>query len=418
VEQIDTVVIGAGQAGLATSNLLVAAGRAHVVLERGRVGERWRSERWDSLRLLTPNWMTRLPGHAYRGDDPDGYMAAGELAGHLGRYADGFGAPVVTGVSVQSVTVAGGGYLVATDAGCWSARHVVVATGWCGRPALPRFAADLSPAVDQLHASRYRNPRSLPDGPVLVVGASASGVQIADELRRSGRDVTLAAGSHVRLPRRYRGRDVMWWLDRLGMLDDRVEDVPDRARRSPSLQLVGRPAGDAGDAADPDLDLGTLAAAGVRITGRVRRAHGHRVSLGDDLAGSIGAADRRLRRLLRRIDDHVDRHHLGADLPAPEHIRAVLPPAAPDQLDLRRAGIRSVVWATGYRPSFPWLHVPVTDASGAIAHRRGVTASPGLYVVGMHWQTRRSSTFVDGVRHDAAAVVDHLTARRRQAVAA
>ena len=414
----DTVVIGAGQAGLATSNLLVAAGRDHVVLERGRVAERWRSERWDSFRLLTPNWMTRLPDHRYDGDDPDGFMSAGELVERFDRYATGFGAPVVTGADVVDVrrSADGKGFVVATEAGTWRARNVVAANGWCARPALPRAASRLAPSIDRLHSSAYRSPRSLPDGGVLVVGASASGVQIADELRRDGREVVLATGTHTRMPRRYRGRDILWWLDRLGILDDRATDVPVRARRQPSMQLVGRtPSGDRRRDCDLDLDLASLAASGVQVTGRLLALDGTRARFAADLPVTTADADRRLRRLLDRIDRHVSSSgsHGPSRMPRP-----AAPANGPAALDLRAAGIRSVVWATGHRPHFPWLHVPVLDAGGAVEHRGGVTAVPGLYVVGMRWQTRRSSTFIDGVRHDAHAVVDHLLHQRRDAAAA
>jgi putative flavoprotein involved in K+ transport len=419
VNRTDTVVIGAGQAGLATSRLLVAAGRDHVVLERGRIAERWRSERWDSLRLLTPNWMLRLPGHRYEGDDPDGFMTAAELADRFDRYALGFDAPVRSGIAVDTVRRApdGDGYVVATDDGTWRAQNVVAATGWCGRPALPRAARDLAPAIDRLHSSAYRSPRSLPDGGVLVVGASASGVQIADELRRDGREVVLAAGAHTRLPRRYRGRDILWWLDRMGVLDARPGDIPREAQRQPSMQLIGRAVSDAGRRdRDLDLDLASLAGAGVRVTGRLRSLDGSRARFARDLHGTTADAERRLRRLLDRIDRHIDAHRWHAP-PAPR-TRPAAPSDGPSAIDLKRAGIRSVVWATGHRPHFPWLDVPVFDHCGAIDHHLGVTAAPGLYVVGMRWQTRRSSTFIDGVRHDASAVVDHLLARRRASVAA
>jgi putative flavoprotein involved in K+ transport len=412
VHRTDTVVIGAGQAGLATSNLLVAAGRDHVVLERGRIGERWRSERWDSLRLLTPNWMTRLPDHRYDGDDPDGYMTAGELTARFDRYATSFGAPVLDRTPVRSVRAAGpDGYLVVTEDGTWRARNVVVATGWCGRPVIPHSAAHLHPGIHQVHSRAYRNPAALPEGGVLVVGASASGVQIADELQRHGREVTLAAGSHTRLPRTYRGRDIMWWLDRLGILDARRGDVPDRAHRQPSLQLVGRSERD-------DLDLGTLAAAGVQMTGRLRSLRGTSARFDRDLAATTGDAQRRLSRMLERIDHHVESAGAAAELPPPTPPRAVALSEGPSSLDLGRAGIRSVVWATGHRPHFPWLDVPVLGRCGAVEHREGVTDATGLYVVGMRWQTRRSSTFIDGVRHDARAVVNHLLGRRRIAAAA
>ena len=263
---------------------------------------------------------------------------------------------------------------------------------------MPAAATNAAASLHQVHSSQYRNPASLPDGGVLVVGASASGVQIADELARAGRAVTLAVGRHTRMPRQYRGRDTMWWFDRAGVLDDRAGDIPAAAQQQPSLQIVG---------GSRDLDLGTLASAGVRIAGRVLDVDGTSARFADDLATTAADADRRLHRLLDRIDACAGRIE-GADRPVPIRL-----PSSPTSADLRAEGITTIVWATGHRPSFPWLHVPVLDTAGYVEHRGGVAAAPGLYVVGMRWQTRRSSTFIDGVRHDARAVVDHLVTQRR-----
>ena len=240
--EVETVVVGAGHAGLAVSRLLTRAGREHVVLERGRVAERWRSQRWDSLHLVTPSWMTRLPGYRYRGPDPDGYLSAAGFADLLDDYAGSFAAPVLGSVTVQDVSLADGQskcrYVVSTDAGSWRARNVVVAAGPHGTPRIP---AAVRATVKVVPAQRYRNPAQLPPGGVLVVGASASGVQIADELARAGRSVVLAVGRHTRLPRRYRGMDIFWWLDSTGRLARTVDQVRDvtAARYEPSLQLVG-----------------------------------------------------------------------------------------------------------------------------------------------------------------------------------
>jgi putative flavoprotein involved in K+ transport len=405
-----TVVIGAGQAGLAVSHELAAAGHDHVVLDRGRVAERWLSARWDSLRLLTPNWMSRLPGHRYTGTDPDGFMTARETAGYLQAYGASFTAPVRTGVDVREVRAAGAGYRVVTDAGSWSATSVVVATGAADRPARPALAHRLSTDLVQVHAAHYRRPGALPDGGVLVVGGSASGVQIADELNRAGRHVVLAVGAHTRLPRRYRGRDVLAWMERAGVFDQTVADVADvaAARRQPSLQLVGRP-----DHAD--LDLGVVAGRGVRLAGRLVAVDGHRVAFADDLSRSTAAADTWMHRVLDTVDEHIARTQTAA----PAAVRPTPVPIAtgPAALDLRAAGVRSVVWATGYRRSYPWLRVPVVAPGGDIVQRRGVTPAAGLYVVGMRFQHRRGSAFLDGVRHDARDVVGHLVAARHRAVA-
>lgn len=408
---IDTVVIGAGHAGLAVSRLLCGAGRPHVVLERGRIAERWRTERWDSLHLLTPNWMTRLPGSAHLGEDPEGYLAAAELVGHLEQYASSFAAPVETDVRVERVAAAGEGYLVSTDRGTWRARHVVVATGPWGRPHIPRSIRRARPDVAVVTANRYRNPESLPSGGVLVVGASSSGMQIADELRRAGRDVTISVGRHTRMPRRYRGMDIFWWLDRTGRLARTIDDVPDprAARREPSLQLLGR---NEPDRVAEDLDLASLQSGGVRVTGRLEEVDGRHVTFRDDLAATTAASENRMSRFLDAVDRHIESTGLAHEMWEPARPGPVDTGLAPTRLDLASEGIAAIVLAAGYRPDHSWLEVPVTDADGAIRQYRGVTAAAGLYVVGQRFQHRRDSGFIDGARHDAHAVVHHLTGGR------
>jgi putative flavoprotein involved in K+ transport len=400
---VDTVVVGAGHAGLATSAHLTAGGRDHVVLDRGRTAERWRSERWDSLRLLTPNWMVRLPGYDYGGPDPEGFMTATELAELLDRYSLALGLPVVENTPVLSVARDDDGFVVETPDDTWWAANVVVATGAFELPVVPRVAAGLDPSITQVTSSAYRNPGRLPDGGVLVVGASSSGLQIADELRGAGRDVVLAAGSHTRLPRRYRGMDVMWWLDSLGALDRSVDDVGEvaRARREPSLQLVGRPD-------HSRLDLGTVSAAGVRVTGRLTGAEGTEVRFDSSLADSVRAADQRLTGLLRRIDDHVTATGLAREVGEPDAPPEVRLPAAIDRLDLAVAGVSTVIWATGYRRDHRWLPAGAVDERGELRHRYGITPVPGLFTVGQRFQTRRNSTFIGGSRHDAALIAAHL----------
>ena len=265
---VETLVVGAGQAGLAVSRCLTAQGADHVVVERGRVAERWRTARWESLRLLTPSWMSRLPAWSYPGPDPDGYMTAPELAGYLEDYAGSFAAPVHENTTVELVEASAGGLRVVTDQGTWLARNVVVATGTENRPWVPPAAGGIDPGIHQLTAARYREPDQVPGGGVLVVGASASGVQIADELRRAGRPVIVSVGRHARVPRRYRGRDILWWMDRAGVLGQTIDQVHDArsARRAPSLQLSGR--------SDRPVGLDALAARGVRLAGWSRRMAG------------------------------------------------------------------------------------------------------------------------------------------------
>jgi putative flavoprotein involved in K+ transport len=398
----DVIVIGAGQAGLAISHCLGRRGIDHVVLERGRIGERWRSERWDSLRLLTPNWQSRLPGHLYRGAQPDGFMSMPELLASLEAYAADSGAPIRSQTRVLRVEPSVYGYDVITDRGTFRAPNVVLATGYCDRPARPALARALAGSLQQLAPADYKNPAQLAPGGVLVVGASASGAQIADELARSGREVTLAVGRHTRLPRRYRGADMMWWLECIGALDETAEQVRDLAasRRQPSLQLIG---------SDPprDLDLGTLSRSGVRICGRLSDATRSRVWFADDLGHSMQHADAKLARLLQRID-HLIGQKLRplADPPAPLAL-----PDAPSSLDLRAERISSVIWATGFRRDYGWLNVPVLDARGEIVHARGITPAAGLYVLGLQFQYTRKSSFIDGVGFDAEYIARDMAAR-------
>jgi putative flavoprotein involved in K+ transport len=403
MNSVDTVVIGAGQAGLSVSRLLTLAGCHHVVLDRGQVGESWRSERWDSLHLLTPNWMTRLPGWWYGGPDPDGFMSAGRFAGLLERFAELFDAPVLTGTTVVDVSASGDGYRVVTDRGTWHSSRVVIATGANGRPHVPTGLG----RDDVLTANDYRNPGLLAPGGVLVVGASASGVQIADELVRAGREVVLAVGRHTRMPRRYRGMDAYWWLESTGRLARTIDEMPDpvAARHEPSLQLVGREHPQPGD---EDVDLASLQARGVRLVGRVAQADGHVVRLARDLADTVAVADERMHFFLDSVDRHVDRTGLADEVWAPDRPRAVPVPAVPDRLDLRAERIGTVLLATGYRPDHPWLRLPITAPDGSIRQYRGVTPAPGVYVVGQRFQHRRDSNFIGGVRRDALAVVRHL----------
>lgn len=407
MHRTDTIIVGAGQAGLAVSNLLTAEGRDHVLLERGRVAQRWRAQSWDSLHLLTPNWMTRLPEWRYHGDDPDGFMHHTEVVDFFERYARSFGAPVQDDTRVEHVHCAGDGYRVVTDRGTWHAREVVVATGATDVPFVPAFARELAPELQQITPAQYRRPGSLPDGGVLVVGASASGVQIADELARAGRQVVLAVGEHTRGVRRYRGIDIFRWLEETGRNDTRLDQVSDPARapQQPSLQL-------AGGSPATDVDLRSLQRHGVALAGRLIGAFGHRVRFADDLARTTTEADARLRRLLRDFDAHAEAAGLDLEPAAPiEPVR--LPPRAITRLDLHAAGVRTIVWATGYRRDYTWLDVPVLDGRGELVQRDGVTPAPGLYVVGLRFQSRRNSNFIDGVRHDAKAVVDHIVNRTR-----
>ena len=394
-------IIGAGQAGLAMSRCLTDRSIDHVVLERGDTANSWRTERWDSLRLLTPNWMTRLPGHRYGGPDPDGYMTAAEVVDFLGAYGRSFAAPVRTNTAVRRVESTDRHHVVTTDDGPIRSQAVVVATGACSTPRIPDLAAVLPTHVTQLAPIHYRNPDQLGPGRVLVVGASASGAQLADELSRAGRDVTLAVGDHVRLPRTYRGMDIHWWLDAIGRLDEHHDQVDDivRARRLPSLQLVGTPE-------QRTLDLNALAAVGVQLVGRLAGVSGTTAQFSGGFANQCASADLKLGRLLDLVDEHAAAHGLDAEVGEPDRPGPTVAPTAATTMRLDDVG--TVIWATGFRPDYPWLDPDLLDRKGAIRHDGGVMTRPGMYVLGLPFTRRRKSSFLDGVGPDALELSAHL----------
>jgi len=398
------VIVGAGQAGLAMSRCLTERAIDHVLLERGEVANAWRGRR-DSLRLLTPNWQSRLPGYRYEGDDPDGYMTVPEVVDYLCGYADAIDAPVETQRAVTSLQADHDGYLITATSGRWRARTVVVASGACNLANVPAFADTVPPAVRSLPAVDYRNPGQLDDGGVLVVGASATGVQLAQEIQRSGRPVTLAVGGHVRVPRVYRGMDIMWWLDAIGVLDERYDQVDDivRARRLPTFQLIGTP-----DRAA--IDLNTLQDQGVQLAGRLAGVTSAGIAqFSGSLPNQCTLADLKLRRLLDTIDTWATDHGLHHEIPEPWRAPpTVVEESPPLTLDLAAGTIKTIIWATGYHPDYSWLHIPVLGPKGQIRHQGGVTDMPGLYVIGTKFLRRRKSTLIDGVGDDARDLSNHL----------
>lgn len=397
------VVIGAGQAGLAMSRCLTRRSIDHVVIERGTVANSWRTERWDSLRLLTPNWMSRLPDWHYRGGDPGGFMTAGEVTAHLQAYSRAAGAPVEPNTTVRSVRTTPSGFVVETDRDTWTSTSVVVATGAASTPRVPPSASKLPHGIAQVTPTGYRNPTRLPAGPALVVGASASGLQIADELARSGRSVTIAVGDHVRIPRTYRGMDIHWWMDTVGLLDEKPDpDVdPARARRLTSPQLIGTPE-------RRDLDLNGLRRHGsaVQLVGRLVGITDGRAQFAGSLANTLASADLRLGRLLDRIDAHAGTHGLDDELEPPHRPEPSAVGTAANTADLRT--FSTVVWATGFKSTYPWLHPRHLDRHGAVRHDAGVMTDPGMYVLGLPFLRRRKSSFIDGVGGDAEAITEHL----------
>jgi putative flavoprotein involved in K+ transport len=399
------VVIGAGHAGLAMSRRLTERSIEHVVLERGEVANSWRTQRWPSLRLLTPNWLTRLPGYDYAGDAPDGYLPVADVVATLTRYADFATAPVRTATTVHTVRTAPGGYEVQANDDVLRARAVVLAAGASTRPAIPAAADAVPRPITTLTPLSYRDPGQLPEGGVLVVGASASGVQLASEIHRSGRPVTLAVGEHVRLPRRYRGRDIFWWLGATGVLAERYDQVDDltRARHLPSPQLTGAPG-------PVTADLNTLTAQGIRIVGRLGRIIDGVAQFSGSLRNTCTLADLKMNRFLARADDWAAARGLDDELPPPHRFAPThVDPRTPLELDLTSGEITTVLWATGFRPDHSWLDIPVRDRTGHIRHDGGVvTGAPGLYVLGLPLLRTRASTYIHGAVTDSEAVGAHL----------
>jgi putative flavoprotein involved in K+ transport len=398
-----TVVVGAGHSGLAMSRCLADRSIDHVVLERGEVADSWRTQRWDSMRLLTPNWMTRLPGYAYHGDDPDGYLAASEVVQFIERYAKETAAPVLANTTVMSVRHTESGYVVRTDQDSWHARSVVLASGANAVAKIPALQAGVPAGITTLTPADYRNPSELPDGGVLVVGASASGIQIAAELHRAGRRVTLAVGEHVRMPRTYRGKDILWWMDAAGLMDERYDQIPDlaRARKLPSMQLVG-------STDRTSIDLNALNGLGVQLVGRLAGIRDGIAQFSGSLPNMFALADLKLGRLLDTIDAWAAETGWDGGDPPRRFAPTTVPATVPLTTDLRSGAIRTILWATGFRPNLSWLDVPVFDAKGQVRHDGGVTASPGLYLMGMPFMRRRKSSFIDGAAADAAELSGHL----------
>jgi putative flavoprotein involved in K+ transport len=405
LEQVRTLIIGGGQAGLVMSHRLKQRGLKHLVIERHRIAERWRSERWDGLRFQFPNWSVRLPDFPFPHTDPDGFATSREIVDFISAYADFIAAPIRCGVAVTALRRrdGGSGLIAETSDGSIEADNVVVATGPYQSPVLPALLRD-DVNLFQVHASRYLNPDQLPPGAVLVIGAGASGSQIAEELLRAGRRVYLSVGRHTRLPRRYRGRDLIWWLSAMGIDQTAVE------QRGPSrlLPLI------TGAYGGHTIDFRRFAADGVTLLGRVKAAHDGIVDLAPDLAESLANGDAMYASFLDRVDAHIEHHALA--MPQDPAARAMLsdPSCVTEplrRLDISADGIGAVIWATGYGVDFSWIDVPVLDARGEPVHRRGVTEVPGLYFLGLQWLSKMSSSFLSGVGDDAADLADYIAAR-------
>jgi putative flavoprotein involved in K+ transport len=406
VEKVNTLVVGAGQAGVAMSEHLTRTGIPHMVLERGRIAERWRSERWDSLVANGPVWHDRFPGMEFDAFDPDAFAPKEKVADYFVGYAESFDAPIRCGVEVKSVTRLEGreGFRVETSEGVIEAANVVAATGPFQKPTYPQIVpADTD--VLQMHSNGYRNPSQLPEGAVLVVGAGSSGVQIADELRASGRTVYLSVGAHDRPPRAYRGRDYCWWLGVLGKWD---APAPKPGTEHIAIAVSGADGG-------KTIDFRRLAGEGMNLVGVTTGFENGILRFAPDLADNIRRGDANYLSVLREADAYAERN--GLDLPPEPEAHQIGPD--PDcitnpilELDLKKAGITTILWATGYALDFGWLKVDAFDETGRPKHQRGVSAERGVYFLGLPWLSRRGSSFIWGVWHDARFIADQIGIQR------
>jgi putative flavoprotein involved in K+ transport len=410
-ERIDTLVVGAGQAGIAMSEHLSKCGIPHIVLERHRVAERWRSERWDSLVANGPAWHDRFPGMSFSELDPhvgpDDFAPKEAVADYIAAYAERFAVPVRCGVEVLKIerNVRRLGFRIETSQNTIEAERVVVATGAFQYPVVPAIVPANS-GVIQIHSSKYRNPDLLPDGAVLVVGAGSSGVQIADELMRSGRRTYLSVGPHERPPRAYRGRDFCWWLGVLGKWDEATQE---KGKEHITIAVSGAEGG-------KSIDFRRLAAQGMTLLGRAQSFNQGAMSFAPDLAATLARGDASYLSLLDEADAYIARN--GIELPEEPEARETLPD--PEcvtnpilSLALADAGITSIIWATGFASDYSWMKIDAFDDKGRPRHQRGVSVEPGIYFLGLPWQTRRGSSFIWGVWHDAEYLADHIATQRR-----
>lgn len=406
VEKVDTLVVGAGQAGVAMSEHLSKNGVPHLVLERGRIAERWRSERWDTLVTNGPAWHDRFPGMEFPEVDPDAFVPKEQVADYFAAYARMISAPIRCGIEVKEVRRLTGrtGFRVDTSNGVFEANHIVAATGAFQSPVAPDMVPS-NAGIMQIHSNAYRNPNQLPAGAVLVIGAGSSGVQIADELARARRDVYLSVGPHDRPPRAYRGIDYCWWLGALGKWD---ADTPASGAEHVTIAVSGARGGET-------VDFRRLAAQGITLVGMAASYSAGVMTFTPDLRKNIARGDANLMALLDEADAYVERH--GLELPEDPDARKSEPD--PDcltnpilELDLTAANITSIIWATGYAADYSWLKVDAFDERGRPRHRGGVSSEPGIYFLGLPWQSRRGSSFIWGVWHDAKYLADRIATRR------
>jgi len=401
-EHIDTIIVGGGQGGLSTSYHLLRQEREHVIFEQAdKAAKAWR-ERWDSFTLITPNWTIRLPGAEYQGDDPDGFMAREEVVAYFDEYIERFDLPIRYGIRVTSVEPIEAGYLVSTDEAEFEAANVVIATGLYQQPRIPPFSTHLPSAIRQLHSSEYRNPEALPDGAVLVVGSAQSGCQIAEELYLAGRKVYLSVSGAGRLPRRYRGKDVTWWFDEMGIADRTVDLLP-----SPAAKFAGSAHGTGKDGGHT-INLHQFARDGVVLLGHIQSAQEDRIVLAPDLKESLANADKLEVDIVKQVDEYIEKIGLDAPIETIPELRDGYEAELILEVDLKSVGITSVIWATGYKFDFSLVKLPAFDEDGYPVQKRGVTEYPGLYFVGLPFLHTLKSGLLLGVGDDAAHVVSAI----------
>lgn len=409
-DHVETVIIGGGQAGLALSYYLTQQGRPHIVLEQGQVGETWRSQRWDSFTLITPNWTIRLPGFEYQGDDPGGFLARKDVVKYLEQYAQSFNAPLQCGVRVTALRLQSGsdGYLVETDETTFKATNVVLATGAYPKPKLPKGSDSLPADIYQIHSSQYKNPESLPSGAVLVVGTGQSGFQIAEELHESGRQVYLSVSSCGKTPLSYRGKDVVWWLTKMGFFDRTVDQLPSPMAKFACSPHVSNKHG------KRDVTLRQFAKQGMILLGHLDAIEGKKIILAPDVEENLAKSEAFTAQIMQMIDGYIAKAGIEAparketDEPTPMELSYTNPILT---LELPSTNISTVIWATGYQLDFSWVQIPVFDKTGYPIHKRGVTALPGLYFLGLHWLYKTKSALLSGIGEDAAFLASAIAAR-------
>jgi putative flavoprotein involved in K+ transport len=406
-EHIDTVIIGGGHAGLTMSYSLSQLGREHVILERGRVGERWRSERWDSFCFQFPNWTIELPGYKYQCEDPDAFAPSREVVRFLDGYADFLKAPVRCRVEVALLEPAADScrYLLTTNNGAIEAANVVIATGPYQLPVIPAMSAHVPNNIFHVHSTAYRNSSQLPPGSVLVVGSGTSGCQIADDLNQSGRQVYLSVGRHSRRPRKYRGKDYAYWVEALGTTEQIVDTVPEQLRKGSEILLTGANGG-------YDVNLHAMAGHGIALLGHLQGINGSELILADNLTQNLARGDESLENFKQAVDDYITKNGLEFPSEREPAVKSKVPSPV-SRLHLEDAGMSAIIWATGFRCNFDWVKLPIFDDGGQPLHRRGVTQSPGIYFLGLRWLYKRKSAFLrrSGPAEDAAYLAEQILAR-------